>query len=597
MHKKIDKANRVTFPQQIICFDTEANIHLTERGQLHTYKMGCASLIARLPGNLYTEPEYYFFDDPDQIIQWITAKAKPNINTWVIAHNVFYDLQLTGFFHYWTENGWIRDFWYEKGLTYILKITKGNKSLTCISSTNYFPFALGSLGKLLNLPKLDVDFDSSSWEDLKVYCQRDTEILTRTMINYIQFVRENNLGKLSMTQASQAFNAFRHRFICNPILLHDNPDVYSMEQAAYMGGRVECFQVGKIKQKPVYTLDVNSMYPFVMSNQEYPVELVRYNKEPDPETVKMFLGEFLITAKITVNTEEPCYSLRHEGKLIFPIGTFDCYVQTRGLQYAMQNGHLVKIHEIAYYRKEYIFKDYVAFFYDLKQKASEENNRIMRHNAKLFLNALYGKFAQEILIEEGLNTEITDKYIRFVYTDLDEQRTYTVTNLLNKITMSWGEKKPDKTMISIASHVTENARFHLWELIKTAGRENVFYCDTDCVKVNQSGFDNLQHLIDDSKLGFLGLENTADNVIIFGCKDYIEDKQVKCKGIPKSAKKIDDNTYLYQSFLRQIGHLQKKQDTGVILHDVIKRLNRKYDKGNVDKKGKVTPFELPWTIG
>lgn len=590
--KELKPTKRVKIPKRFICFDTEAEIFKNLDGELHTFKMGWCSYTYKNNKGEYSTNKYTFYDKSSELIDYVISKSAKKVDLWVIAHNIFYDLQLTGFFKYLTEQKWVRDFWYEKGLAYILRVSKDDRTIMFISSTNYFPFALKTLGGLLDLPKLFIDFNNADYKTLKIYCKRDTEILTLTMLNYIRFVSDNNLGSVRPTQASQALEAYRHRFMQQRLYMHDDEDVYAMEKKAYFGGRVECFFIGIIPESPVFTLDVNSMYPFVMSEYEYPTDMVNYQENPTINTVKEWSYLYLAVAHIEVETPEPCYGVRHGAKLIFPVGRFDCFVNTKGLNYAIEKKYLRKVHQIAYYRKGFMFNDYVSFFHDMKTEAKKRGDRVTEKQAKLFLNSLYGKFAQEIVIEEEIDGEKFPQYFRFSYTDLDENRNCTLTNLLNKATIQWGERVPEKTIMSIASHVTEYARFHLWEIIKKAGIDNVYYCDTDCVKVNKAGYDNLSNLIQPGVLGALDIEDKSRRCRIWGCKDYETENFIKLKGVPKSARRIDESTYEYMSFLKQIGHLKRQQDVGVIIKKIIKKLERKYTKGVVLKNGRVIPHVI-----
>ncbi|GAH94157.1 unnamed protein product, partial [marine sediment metagenome] len=82
--------------------------------------------------------------------------------------------------------------------------------------------------------------------------------------------------KFSITKASQAFCAYRFRFMDHKIYIHNDVTVQNLERSAYIGGRVECFRLGKIPGKQFVSMDINSMYPFVMKAEKYPYELVSY---------------------------------------------------------------------------------------------------------------------------------------------------------------------------------------------------------------------------------------------------------------------------------------------------------------------------------
>ena len=208
--------------------------------------------------------EWKFWDNEEKVCRYFHDLARREKQVLLVGHNIFFDLQACGFFQYFTQWKWKLDFIYDKGLTYILRCKRSGKTLTILSTTNWFDQSLEKLGEVIGLEKGKVNFETATIEELKIYCRRDVEILVHAMRYYITFLRQHNLGKFSLTKASQAANAFRHAFMDHKIVLHKAPDVTMLERDAYMGGRVECFRLGKQDGGPFVSLDINSMYSFVM---------------------------------------------------------------------------------------------------------------------------------------------------------------------------------------------------------------------------------------------------------------------------------------------------------------------------------------------
>jgi hypothetical protein len=148
-----------------------------------------------------------------------------------------------------------------------------------------------------------------------------------------------------------------------------------------------------------------------------------------------------------------------------------------------------------------------------------------------------------------------------------------------------------ESMPVISSAVTSYSRMYLWELIMKAGRENVYYCDTDSLFTNQKGYHNLIFggLIHDTKLGSLKLEEVG-NVNIFGVKNYVFNGESKLKGIKKDAILVGENEYEQFQFLTKASKYRKGIDDGIVMLDPIrKKVSNNYDKGTV-KNGIVSPL-------
>lgn len=578
-------------PHNILFLDVETRQRTLEDEQHHYFDLGWTCYVQPRSKGRNTV-SWRFHNDPFELWKYADSLVKPKKTLWVIGHNVFFDLQSSDFFNYFTKWGWSLEFTYDQGLTYILVIRKDYRTIKVLSTTNFYPFSLKKLGEFLGLPKLDVSFESSSREELSTYCKRDVEICKAIFENWIAFIDSNDLGNFALTRASQAFTAYRHRFMPKSITINDEKDIKDWERNAYFGGRTECFQIGKIDGGPFVTLDVNSMYPYVMKNNKYPVRFLSYSDCPRHDLIEYNLAHYAVVAEIEVETEEPAYCIINDGKLIFPIGSFTCWVCTRGLSYAIRKGHLKRIKQIAYYEKEYIFADYIDYFMGLKTLYSQQNNHLMRQTAKIFLNALYGKFGQKkpITIEEE---SVDEKgYWKEEIADLVSGEMLTVTQLFNTRFATYGKTSSTKSFPAIAAHITEDARFHLWDIITSIGRNKVLYSDTDSVKIRKKDLPFVDYPMDNDKLGALKNEGEDQELTIYGPKDYETESCWKAKGVPKSAERIGPGQFKYNEFPRQNTHLRAKNPRYYIVKSRIKYLEREYNKGTVLEDGQVIPFRF-----
>lgn len=455
-----------------------------------------------------------------------------------------------------------------------------------LSSTNFYKESLRDLGRTFGLAKMEIEYESCEVEKAIPYCRRDVEILKLAMEKFIEFIEQENLGNFSITIAGQAFNAYRHRFMEHEIYIHSDLEALKLERKAYAGGRTEAFYVGKINDN-VYYYDINSMYPFVMRNYYYPVRLLSHRKKLDLETLKnfMFDKQYLVIAKVKVSTDKPVF-FKKAGKLIFPMGTFETVLSTPEIIYALKKDMLEEILEANIYEGAEIFRNYVDYFYSKRMEAKKQKNEVLTKLYKLFLNSLYGKFGEKNNHYEKIG-ETDPKIISVerIY-DADKDEFYIVKTFGGGIFRRNDNPDDMESMNSfpaIAAHVTAYARMRLWEVMETAGLENIFYCDTDSVFTNEQGSKNLINagLIDEYELGKLKLEKTSEGMEIYGVKDYIFCGKAKLKGVPKSAKKISENKYAVTVWRGIAKYLKKGNLTGYENEIMIKELKRTYDKGQI----------------
>ena len=588
----IKKNHSKAMPNRIIYFDTETEQDSYGDEQLHRFKIGWSCYVETRQQRDKDTEVWEYWDDPYAFCAYLQNKCKQKTTLTIIGHNIFYDLQVSRFFHYFTLWGWKLRFVYNKGLTYILVIHKDKAVLRALSTTNWFQTSLKNLGDMVGLQKLDVDFQESTPEELSIYCKRDVEIVKLAVEKYMSFLVDNDMGKFAMSRAGQSYAAFRHRFMNTKICVHQEQDISDFERMAYYGGRVECFRIGKQNKPPYVSVDVNSLYPFVMRTYQYPTRLVDYVKYPDMEMLTTALNNRAIVAEVILRTDEPAYPVRQNKKIIYPIGTFKTYVCTQGLRYALDHGHLKDVLCASYYEKDWIFQDFVNYFYELRNHYKGLNNREYEQFCKYILNSLYGKFGQKTTLEE-IREDITfDGYSREIILDGDTGEREIVTKLFNTVVTQYGEKTAKHALVAIAAHVTEYGRFHLWKLMNEVGRERVLYCDTDSMTLRKCHLKYLKNSLSDTELGALKLEHTYNFLVLNASKDYETDISIKRKGVPKSAECLDDNTFRYTQWCKQETHLRRAIDDRYITKTVTKRLSRKYDKGIVNANGSVDPFVL-----
>lgn len=589
---KIKRIHSNERPNKVLYFDTETKTRVVGAETHHRMKIAWTCYYEKRSSRSKDTTAWLFWDEVLPLNQYIESLCKDKTVLYIFAHNIFFDLQCSDFFYYFTKEGWVLDFHYDKGMTYILTIHKGKKRIRCLSTTNFYPVSLKKLGKMVGLPKLDVDFNEDNPEKLKVYCRRDVEILKATMEGYWAFLDKHDLGKFVASRAGQAFIAYRHRFMLTDISVHRDEDISEFERESYFGGRVECGFIGKASGGPFVSLDVNSMYPYVMRTFRYPTQLHDEKTNPSLSDLKMALRTKCVIARVYLNTDEPAYPVKHNNRLVFPVGQFPCVLCTESLRYAIEKNHLVKIGHMSTYKAENIFANYVDYFYDLKVKYSKEKNKIMTTLAKYFLNCLYGKFGQKSpLIEE--EEEITyDGYYREESLDLVTGKTEVVTKLFNKLFITYGEKTASNSFVAVASHVTDNARLLLYSLMRCVGLDNVLYCDTDSLKIRTVHEAKLSEWLDQYELGKLKAEDRSDTLDIRAPKDYATDNECKIKGVPKSSIELRPGTYKYTNFPRQTSHLRKQITRYYITVPITKTLKRKYTKGVVLASGVVRPLKL-----
>ena len=603
------------FPRHYIFVDTETReITIDKNTKELRLLLGVAKYIRRRDNGQISTTATLHFEHVTTFWQWVVSKSLKRTKLIIIAHNMSFDSQVLDTFnqlwklHYpctkFINNGKVAIWNFSKYESktkpqYKFDYSSGELSeiydvstITLIDNMNFFNTSLAELGKSIGFPKMDYKSALKDIDKLKVYCENDVDIMVKAWDSWRSFIVDNDLGVFGQTLAGQALNSYRHRFMPVEIFIHDNDKATQLERDGYFGGRTECFYLGEITNQPVSYYDVNSLYPYVMKSFKYPCNLVGHYKNMNLNDLKFYLGKYGAMVDVLLQTYEPVYPKRMNGRLCFPIGEFWTTLCGDELDSAIKKDHIRRIGRVNLYKWDYLFTDYVDYFYKSRKHYEAEKNIDFAYACKIILNSLYGKFGQ--LIDEYELVDDSAKADMKVWSmwDVDNQEWITFRHIGNKIEKTVGKKESYNSFAAISAFVTSNARSHLLNLIKTIGFDQCLYCDTDSIFAigHPSKFAHILNI--GANLGQLKLEKWTNYVDIRGLKDYTFGKQRRIKGVRKNTKIKPDGSYTTIQFRNIKGALRDGETGKQITKMVTKNLSRQYHKGRVLPGGNVRPFVL-----
>jgi hypothetical protein len=551
------------------------------------------------------------FENAHQLWDWVERRALAKHRLWVYAHNMSgFDFMVLQGEREWKERGW------ETTATivprpFLYRVRRDGRTINICDSLNIYSqpgmSALADLGRMLGFPKGTDPGVTAPRAERVTYCQRDVEILRRAMFTWWDFCADLDFGYCAFTTAGQAMNAFRHRFMGDEVPIIDHrPRAAALERLAYCGGRTDAMYVGAFTEH-VDAYDVNSMYPYVMRDRLYPVELVtmnrHYNATVDDIRDRIAQG-FGCIATVRIRTTEPLYPRKGE-RLYFPVGEFVTTLCTESLSRALSRGDLISIEgDVAYYRMAPLFRGWVDELYALRMRYRSEGNDVYDRLCKLIMNALYGKFGQ--MTPDWTDIDMSNSAVRDALVTMRDMGLATLRVVAEgsapvnlRIIGERAEQQTERTeaynaMCAVAAHVTDYARNWLWEFVHTAGAVNVLYVDTDSLYVNAIGSARLRGLVSND-LGALKLERSSpEGMIIHGVKDYVIGDIIKRKGVRKSAVELEPGVFVQDRFRGFLGAMRAGQLDVMIVGPTMKRLKRSYLKGIPPPGGvgRTSPFVL-----
>lgn len=614
----IPRNHSTSVPQAIVIVDCETlpGPHPNDKAsRLHLFRLGCATAL-RLENGKVTRRKTLDFTDPEEFWQWLCEVSHVGRPTWLIAHKISFDLTVLDFWKQLNGTEWrISDadvpalakrkrkngkklwngFIVDEDPPVILSAKhRHGWRLLAVDTLNYWRKSLKQLGESIGKPKFSMPQFSepdASWFD---YCRNDVDILETAFVELLQWWKEQDLGMFRYTTPSLSFAAWRHSFRDKVIVRHDEDDVRKLERSAYYGGRLELLYRGDVKED-LFELDVNSIYPAILHDELFPVELTDHWQEDGGRAPESHQIAGFAAADVLIDTKEPLYPYRVKEGLIFPTGTFWTSLCGPELQKAKDMGAIITVGRWANYRLGRPFVRFVKHFWDERIRYRNEGNDVYADFCKDILTGFYGKWAQMNgeWIDAPLAHEVQPwRRWRNINAQTGERIDYRT---FGYHVQKRGERKDHKWACPIISGFTTSyARQLIRKLTRIAGNENVYYIVTDALFVNREGMLALQDAgwIDRDALGKLKVKTYGPGGTFTALHNY----SVGSKSVPARNKStqvaLDDGSDGYLEFENLRAITSRVPLPGVKVTPKPVQLNCDYWRGTLKPDGRVVPLKI-----
>jgi len=614
------KANKNTeIPERVVFFDCETGEEKVDEDTVqHNLKLGVGCYQIWHPGKPGHYQDWITFSLRQSFWSWALDFVQDNRRMIFIAHNLNFDFLVLGGITELTARDYYMktmissgkiDIWVfvrykykpDSAQWHNYKKRYGKRprvirTLLFLDLMNYFDTSLKAVGKSVGCHKLPINFKECSAQELLDYCKNDVFIMIEAWKKWLIFIYKNDLGTWGKTLPSQAFNAYRHRFMPHTIRVHTHKKATALERAGYFGGRCECFRLGYFDKGPFYLFDINSMYPSVMATHPYPVKLLTYVTQGAFTDLWCTYRDQCVIATVLIRTTVPQFPRRYGNHLIFPVGAYWTTLTTYELWAAMESRAVIAVKDFAVYESEYIFKKYIDFFWSERLKYKQAKDAPFGYMCKILMNSLYGKFGQKIDNYEHIGEDPEHGAGFYGEWDVEAQKWLRFRKMNGYIDIVTGQVEGYNAFVAISAHVTGYARSLLWSFIQKIPPGHLYYCDTDSLIVDEAGKNALWEYVDDTVLGALHMEKQSDTIIIYNAKDYVFAGKRKIKGVRTTAKRIDAHTFgqWQQRSLKRV--LWNEQADTCQWKWVEKTLQENYKKGTVDDDGVVHPLVLDESV-
>lgn len=455
-----------------------------------------------------------------EALDYIYSYKEPTI---FVAHNLEYDF--VNFFKH--DNYDLIDTMAYSG-SRLLQFTVKGLPHKFIDSSSFFRGPLAALGKFMGLEKLEGDSQSVE------YVIRDAQIPYQFITEFQDGLIDEEGVNLGVTIGQMAMDIYRRKYMTKKRqITYNSPNCLK----AFYGGRVELFYLGILDG--VTVTDINSCYPDVMRNCDYPETA---NIMPSTIGTHEFgIGKFTVTVPDDMLYPILPYKDEKSGRLFFPTGTFTGYWTYAEIRYAQSLGVII-LDESEGEGTNSVCRPFVSFvddYFEKKKQAKARGDKANELRYKLWLNNLFGKWVQhhggDIMSREKIPLHKLEKHINhpefktkkigpfYFYHIPKDEPPKTANYLWGVYVTSYGRIKLHKGIMSVHK----------------AGYQPV-YCDTDSVmytgpkELTESPLPISKNLGDwDVEKFDVGIFRQAKTYILYDREgDVIYPVKVACKGVP-----------------------------------------------------------------
>jgi len=527
------------------------------------------------------------------LFEWITKRVNKRETVYVYFYDVVTDFLALDGFRLMPVCDFTLQSIYHKLTTTIMKFACDKRRVAVIDIQNYYPVKFDILSRSFGA-EIGADLpDDATGEQVREWCVRKARLLFEIVKGLIKETVETGRGSMRMTASSTAHSIFRTSYMKHKIITNHNPEVVAFEQSSYVGGYTGLSKLLQPGEPELYKVDVNSMYPSVMMEQKYPTQLIEFAEGVTTKHLERFLHGYMVIAEVLLSARRPVYPFRQGEQTHYPVGEFTTTLSTNSLRQALESDEIKGVSRMAVYMGYNIFGEFVTDIYNRRVLATQENNPAHALMQKAINNTLYGKFGQlstdtvrvgdapmdEFLVMDAFAPVTNDKWVEI--------------HAGGSILFIRKGRETRYTSFAIASHITDYARCKLFSMMEQAGKENVFYADTDSLIVNSDGLKRLYHLIDHSALGALKIEGQAPFYIGFAKKDYMFGGVRKLKGFSEGGERLDDNVFSMYQRAGFGSHVAKQGQAGAYWRVVNKSYNPFLLGEHIGRDGEIGAVVLP----
>lgn len=458
--------------------------------------------------------------------------------------------------------------------------------------------------------------------------------LSRTIDRWIDTVG----ASWAPTVAGLAWSDFRRNHLPEKhVLIHGDTMALRLERLSYYGGECSPFYVGRVMSEQCATvppprswdgpleivhgdlceIDVSSLYPSRLAGEPQPCVLLGHRigergleRVCNRQTrwgvafVRVSTNRPIFPVRVNRETLVPVLSLtdfdlgwdqRSPHRVIYPVGEFDTVLCGEELMHALQCGHLIRCYQWVEYEARPLGQTFVQTHWNARLDCRMAGLDVEESFHKSMLNALIGKFGQQVSTWQTEPGEIPPcqwgSYVSYNHAT-GEIGQWRAVNGLAQRSVPAGEA--DNSCPAIAASVTASARCHMRFLRGLLPPRTIYYQDTDSLHLPLEECGRVMDVAREEFpiLGGLRVKGLSQSATYLGKRCYWFGGRWVVAGVPRGTVLDPDDEWSMRATDGAATVIQRGPGKGVRSR-TIRRVPKVIDCGGViGPDGWVVPYEI-----
>lgn len=422
-----------------------------------------------------------------ELVEWIDEQMRGRKTVWLFAHNLSFDLSTTRLPLVLADAGWGVSDMSVGGKAPWVRMVRGSKVLTLVDSGSWLPVPLKEVGERLGLVKPELPDEQDDDDAWFARCRADVDILSAAMGQILDWWDENELGHFNITGPACGWNAFRHMWTVQRIVVDPAPARVQADRLAVHGGRRGVWRIGRLRMGPLLELDFTGAYPRVAAELALPVRRAAAFDSLGLDDSRLVSDRWGIVAEVELETEVPRWPVRWRGVTWYPVGRFKAHLAGPEIAEAARLGCLRAIGPGHVHQLGSVLMSWARWVLSVQANESGADLGAVEILAKHWGRSVIGKFASRSFdkIEMGASP-----IAGWGYEEGWDRASGTRGGFVDIAGRRWwvaSSATPDNAYPAVLAWVESHVRLRLSRVLECLGDATVIQCDTDGLIVTRDG--------------------------------------------------------------------------------------------------------------